>query len=385
MLLSTVRMTMDVAEISTPIVVLLGKFIDVSAIGKDLPTDQEEADVVKEAIEVIQGGMKGVDLDNRIRWLHDLPSPRRASPQPGPIRLGSSIGTIEGCEDRGTAGVYVTPITSKGSYVEGRNYLLTAAHVMMTPIPLSGYGRCYEDETKNIQQVYMTVPGRLDVVRELYGLQRRNILTVENTAQWVTAARKRCGEVIAGRIGSDKHGWREDWCLVDLDDAYRGSNQCFWEIDRLRRLHASAGGVVTPEFIKNITNDVQLDLDMESTWYKDGASTGWTAGKMSRVGVELFLKETALSINKDDSRYVHESNVISAQVALLLPANSSPMAISGDSGAGLFSVSGSDLSFGGIIVSIFDPELGESLVMAVPSTNLLAQLESATTVEWMLS
>lgn len=40
-----------------------------------------------------------------------------------------------------------------------------------------------------------------------------------------------------------------------------------WEIDQLKRLHASMGGVVTPEFIKNITSDMQNDLDVERLWY----------------------------------------------------------------------------------------------------------------------
>lgn len=233
--------------------------------------------------------------------------------------------------------------------------------------------------------MYITVPGRLDVVKELYSLQRSNLLTMENTAQWVSAARTRCGRVVAGHIGSDKDGWREDWCLIDLDDAYGGNNRCLWEIDQLKRLHASTGGVVTPEFIGNITSDTQIDLDVERLWYKDGASTGWTAGKMSRIGVELFLKGTALSINKDDEGYVHKSNIVSAQVSLFLAPGNRRMAISGDSGAGLFSVDGSDLCFGGIVVSTFNPDFGEALVMVVPSNKLLAQVESATAVGWMLS
>lgn len=30
------------------------------------------------------------------------------------------------------------------------------------------------------------------------------------------------------------------------------------------------GGVVTPEFIRNITSDMQNDLDVKRLWYKDG-------------------------------------------------------------------------------------------------------------------
>lgn len=56
------------------------------------------------------------------------------------------------------------------------------------------------------------------------------------------------------------------------------------------------------------------------------------------------------------------------------------MAISGDSGAGLFSVDGSDLCFGGIVVSVFNPNPRGALIMIVPSTQLLAQVESATAV-----
>lgn len=115
------------------------------------------------------------------------------------------------------------------------------------------------------------------------------------------------------------------------------------------------------------------------------ASTGWTVGKVSRIGVELFLKGIALPINKDDDGYVHESNIVSAQVALFLAAGNPPMAISGDSSAGLFSVDGSDLCCGGIVVLVFNPNLGGALVMVVPSTKLLAQVESATAVGWMLS
>lgn len=106
-------------------------------------------------------------------------------------RLGSSTGTIERCEDRGTAGVYLTPKTSKGSYIQGRNYLLTAAHAMIPSTLLSRYSQYYGDETENIQPVYITVPDQLDVVKKLYSLQDNNLLTVEDTAQWVSAARTR--------------------------------------------------------------------------------------------------------------------------------------------------------------------------------------------------
>lgn len=46
-------MTLDVAKISTPLVILLGNFIDVSTIGRNLPADLGEAEVVKKVVEFI--------------------------------------------------------------------------------------------------------------------------------------------------------------------------------------------------------------------------------------------------------------------------------------------------------------------------------------------
>lgn len=83
-------------------------------------------------------------------WVLNYTSPPRASPQPGPIRLRLSIGTTEGCEDKGTGGVSLTPITSKGSYIEGRNYLLAAAYVMMPSTLSTGYSQNYGVDYKTV-------------------------------------------------------------------------------------------------------------------------------------------------------------------------------------------------------------------------------------------
>lgn len=56
---------------------------------------------------------------------------------------------------------------------------------------LSGYSQHYGDETENVQPVYITVPGQLDMVKKLYSLQDNNLLTMEDTARWVSAARTR--------------------------------------------------------------------------------------------------------------------------------------------------------------------------------------------------
>lgn len=82
-----------------------------------------------------------------------------------PSVLGRQLGPLKDAKT-GTAGVYLTSKTSKGSYIQGRNYLLTAAHVMIPSTLLSGYGQHYAYETQNVQPVYITLPGRLDVVKK---------------------------------------------------------------------------------------------------------------------------------------------------------------------------------------------------------------------------
>jgi hypothetical protein len=127
----------------------------------------------------------------------------------------------------------------------------------------------------------------------------------------------------------------------------------------------------------------------ELKWYKDGAQTGWSAGKVSRVIVELFLKGTTFSVSENWEPHVHPANVVRAKVLCLEPEDGvDSMAKSGDSGAPLFATMdrGKNFVWGGMVVSTFYPkDGGASLAMAVPQSQILAQLGARTGISWEFS
>jgi hypothetical protein len=101
-----------------------------------------------------------------------------------------------------------------------------------------------------------------------------------------------CGRVEFGRIGVNKNGWRDDWTLVRLDDQWKGLNGSWFFSDELsavvhiteRPNNAFTGACGVLDVADAMAGDI---------CYKDGATTGSTAGRVDPIIAELFEKGTA--------------------------------------------------------------------------------------------
>jgi hypothetical protein len=196
--------TQLVVGVEVPVVVLHGSFEDLSEI------DDRQGDtssVALDAAELVNAGLSGFDLIERLDAIRKLPLPIRAAESPGPIMHGSSIGMAIGMENKGSASVYLTPLTSRNGFDAERSYLLTAAHVVKP------------DELP--ADFTITTPGRLDILAILQGAHRVSPTVAESM---VLAAKTTCGVVKCGRIGVDDAGYREDWALLELKEPYQGSS-----------------------------------------------------------------------------------------------------------------------------------------------------------------
>ncbi|KAA8897741.1 hypothetical protein FN846DRAFT_992253 [Sphaerosporella brunnea] len=63
------------------------------------------------------------------------------------------------------------------------------------------------------------------------GLHLSGSLDSVKVKELVVAAKTPCGTVMAGGIGCDPQGWREDWALISLEDVFRGKNGLFWDLE----------------------------------------------------------------------------------------------------------------------------------------------------------
>ncbi|KAA8897740.1 hypothetical protein FN846DRAFT_892982 [Sphaerosporella brunnea] len=363
------------AEVPTPIVLCVGRFELLATLRDPLgPIDHGE----QEAKEMLEGGASGRELRDRIRWLESMKVSKRFCSTPGPIYHGTSIGLAVGPESKGSAGLYVTPTTSANGFIAKRNYLLTAAHVVLPGGFPERMDVPFDDSVTIVPVADITTPGRLDVARVLFDLQNYWFLNSVKAKELVVAAKTPCGTVMTGKIGCDPQGWREDWALISLEDVFRGKNGLFRDLEGFGDISKGVQDIAADGEVEG-----GVDLCHDRTWYKDGASTGWTAGEVSQQELELFLKSTA---GEDYHGAVHEKNVVRARLVLLQAADGASMAAAGDSGSALFSLSdgGRKFVWGGMIVSLFRPSLGQEFVMAVPQSQILEQLALRTGVRWEL-
>jgi hypothetical protein len=413
------------SQATIPVVVCEGRFEELSDTSDGQGSGAEE---------LITGGLKGYDLRRRVAWMNTQDKPIRAPSIPRPIMHGTSIGLAEGPELKGSACVYVHPTISNDTFRAEQKYLLTAAHVVLPMgYPEQSLLVPFDDSTTILPPAKITTPGRLDAVLLLNGMHK-STRDCPFAKDLVQAASTPCGKVVSGRLGVDKEDWREDWALIELDEVYRGQNGVFWdsenfrdlldaeldektelheeaeldektepheeaELDEKTELHEEAEPDEGPDgYEDDISREGfrakvgSMDLGSGSSelkWYKDGAQTGWSAGKVSGVIVELFLKGTTFSVSENWEPHVHPANVVRAKVLCLEPEDGvDSMAKSGDSGAPLFATMdrGKNFVWGGMVVSTFYPkDGGASLALAVPQSQILAQLGARTGISWEFS
>jgi hypothetical protein len=371
-LTSELESTEGIKLVGMPMVIIKGQFRHLSGSHhSELAISAANSKTIAEAL--VAGSGTPDERIQRELQLQSLTS-WRADAEKVPLKVGSSIGTREG-EDRRTVGLYL-----KSSY--GKR-VLTCAHVasplcdlehLLDPLPPYVFpkGRT------------ITSPGRLDCLVKMKTLLRANGADLPNELlPWLVAAERICGSVHCGRLGADDLGYREDWALIELQDGFVGVNGIWWEMNEWENDRRTFG--VQPSsaaFRGSVVAAADPSLGGNDIWFKDGASTGWTAGRLASIDVELFIRGSVMGVT--DPVTIHPVNIIKAKVFMMAGLGDEAFATPGDSGSGVFKVTddGQDVVFGGMVVSEFEPIIGESLTMVVPATRLLAQVAKETGVTW---
>ncbi|KAA8896351.1 hypothetical protein FN846DRAFT_910744 [Sphaerosporella brunnea] len=168
----------------------------------------------------------------------------------------------------------------------------------------------FNDSFTIVPVANFTTPGRLDVARALLELQNYGFLDSVKAKSLVVVAKTPCGTVMTGKIGCDPQGWWEDWALISLEDVFRGKNGLFWDLEGFGDISKGVQDIAAAGEVEG-----GVDLCHDRTWYKDGASSEWTAGEVSQQELELFLTRTALPV--EDLNAVHKRNVLRARFFLL--------------------------------------------------------------------
>lgn len=198
--------------------------------------------------------------------------------------------------------------------------------------------------------------------------------------------RRVCGAFQYGQLGVDEEGYREDWALIKLRDGFVGKNGTWWEKRFLGKLRIQ-WKLVRPEteFTGKVVSFEDPALGTSDVWFKDGATTGWTAGTLISTEVHLFLKGTTFGITESEG--IHPANIERAKVHTIKEMRGGTFATGGDSGSGVFKLTqdGRDFVFGAMVLSSFTLLVRSSLTMGVPATRVLAQVSKATGVEWAVA
>ena len=161
------------------------------------------------------------------------------------------------------------------------------------------YSKFLSDALENVELVGITTPGRLDILTMLHQLRAHGQLNQANATQLVNAAEKACGYVVAGRIGTAVTGWREDWALISLSPSRCGTNGQWHELERFLLVACSLdSSISSTNFRGHVVGAVDIQDIPNKICFKDGATTGWTAGKFNTWKLGIFTKGST----SDDSR-----------------------------------------------------------------------------------
>ncbi|KAA8895215.1 hypothetical protein FN846DRAFT_912027 [Sphaerosporella brunnea] len=99
-----------------------------------------------------------------------------------------------------------------------------------------------------------------------------------------------------------------DWNLTTQEvKEYEGDNGVFWDLEAFQCI-ARDNQKISGEVFK-VEVESSEDLDAGRLWYKDGAMTGWSAGRVNCQALKVFLKGTALPVEPDyEEQGVHPEN-----------------------------------------------------------------------------
>jgi hypothetical protein len=280
----------------------------------------------------------------------------------GPFVHGQSI-SLKGTETKGSVAVFLSPEDE----TENRAYALTAYHVVPS-------------ETQVI------TPSGLDILTRLLEIRPRDHEDLDFLLErW----NNKCGEVRYRHIGTNGNGWRSDWALVSLENEWKGVNGS-WMNDEMRDFYIEKNRHTSEEIFRGSSGIITCADAMAGTiCYKDGASTGCTAGKVGPIEAMMFRKGIAEAITEEmKGQNISPNKVDCTRLVTVYPIGlEKDVVLSGDSGCGVFCpVPEKDgWSWVGQFVSIFYKRDGVSLGLMVPQSEILHSLQEVTGKSWLLS
>jgi hypothetical protein len=292
----------------------------------------------------------------------------------GPFIHGQSISLL-GSETKGSVAVFLSPEDE----AENQVYALTAYHV--APFTSTSEKR-------------VITPGGLDILTrmlEVQSLPARHEELDFLLERW----KNKCGEVQHGHIGINGNGWRSDWALVCLGNEWKGVNGSWMDDREMRHKYITTSSA--PERTFTGSNGIVTCADAEAgtVCYKDGASTGCTAGRVGHPETVVFKKGTAGAITEEEiqGQNIPESEVHHTRMVPVYPIDSQEIdsresvVLPGDSGCGAFCpvLEKDGWSWVGQLVSTFYLEDGGSYGLMVPQSEIFRSLREVTGKSWHLS
>jgi hypothetical protein len=275
---------------------------------------------------------------------------------------GQSI-SLMAAETKGSVAVFLSPDDDS----EDQSYALTAYHVVPF-IP--------SDKRQII------TPGGLDILTRLLQVLRIGPRTTDYDEIDFLLHRwgNKCGEVQYGHIGTNGNGWRSDWALVCLENEWKGVNGS-WMYNEMTEFHTAKSGTLFTGLNGIIDCIDPLAGDI---CYKDGASTGCTAGSVGPTDTLVFKKGSADVAEEGSS----EGDIDRNKMFTVHPLGGEEyVALSGDSGCGVFCpVPERDgWNWVGQVVSVFHEDNAKKIALMVPQSEILHSLKEVTGKSWKLT
>jgi hypothetical protein len=306
------------------------------------------------------------------------------------VRRGSSIGSLDNEDRRGSAAVYLQSATTRATK------LLTAAHVV---IP---YARLTLDPLAIIPDLdvipeHICSPGNVDIRKHLawrLELEQMGTKLSVSTEKWVQAYRRKIGTSRMYAFGVGTNGYRSDWALIDLDEGISGGNDEWYGMGKFKveylLIQEGVPESEVEKFNGQMTSIKDPMPDDGYIWLKDGSTSGWTSGRCVDIATELILKSSANAPPTDGLPDIPPLNLTDAKVLSFVGNNGESFAELGDSGAAVLGVQTGDvaagMAFGGLVVSAFVANNGrQNITFVVPASKVLEQVAEATGEEWVLA
>lgn len=179
---------------------------------------------------------------------------------------GQSVSLINQ-ETKGSVGVFLSPVDNHDHEV----YAVTACHVLF---PTSGSNE-------------VITPGRLDILSCLQNAVNAKHPREGELTYLLARAKESCGTLSLQQIGTNETGWGCDWAIIKLNADWFGKNGLFHDGSSLVDMYLMKPGAST-SFTGSNGIVGCLDPTAGLPCYKDGATTGTTAGIIGGTEVHQF-------------------------------------------------------------------------------------------------